>query len=163
MSFLHRTNTGRVVYDRPRNFFKYRAVGRILKNLYVDYPDPFDSRVLDVAYWGIQNLQARAVDGGITMLDYLVDYIPELPEGAGIVVKLIDVWVNLSRRIHSSIFRTTKPRNLFPISPGDLLDQGEVAEETGSAIGDPFLSALLSARDQLENYLKEVGYGTSEA
>lgn len=161
--WLHRTNVGRVVYVRPKNAFHYRDTARILRNLTEYYDaDDIDNVFLTVA-WAVQNLQARLWDEAKYQWKAVFERLAGLSAVQRLLVKVVEAMIDASRRYRAEYGITSFPWNkkgkstLFPWFPEDL-----VPVATGPA-PDPFVLDMLQARTRLTEYLKEVGYGESDA
>lgn len=60
--FLKRTNTGRVVYERARHFFSYKAIARILREQITGYESNDPENIVWVVLYAFQNQSARVFE-----------------------------------------------------------------------------------------------------
>lgn len=164
MSFLHRTNTGTVVYKRQRHFFDYRDAARILRSTLDDYTGDHPEDSYFCVFYAVQNLINRVYDAGSTVLDWGRKAGFRLPSHSELLLKLVDVMVLISRRWMESYgpisFSGKKAKGWVlpfnPFFPPEVIPEAK-PEQTNDA-----LAALIQAQGRIREYLEEVGYGEDE-
>lgn len=159
--FLRRTNTGRVVYERPINRFKYSTVCRILRHLTQWYEENDIDNVFLVLSWSISNLSARIVDEVQFQWNRVFSDLAGLPAGQRLLVRLAFEFILLSRKYRSEHGMTTVPwidpwERIQKQTSSRIVSTRAVLEGVQS---DPFSEEMIIVQEQIKGYLEEVGLG----
>jgi hypothetical protein len=145
-----------VVYDRPKNRFRYKDAARITKSL-LDEKDIDPLNLFWLLFWTESNLRARLVDLGWELVELAAAASGSLPDPYDLVFNFIELMIQLSRgfqqRVLPSAFRGS--RGLFnPFNPPTISD---IQEASSPATHNRWLKGLISVYNDIGSYLDEEG------
>lgn len=163
MSFLRRTNTGRVVYQRARNFFQYRAVARILRTMIADENQIHPEDSLAVLSVAVQNLVERTWDLTYDKLLKLAD-VADDTGATSTILHLVHLWIRMDRLRREMGIRggLVSPRQSgkfgLPFNPFKPPPYVEV----GSSWTGDWYTPLMEAGEAILAYKEEIENGKGE-